>query len=164
MALETIPGSVQTLENLLIIGTPDASDPLSVAALVAGTAKSLTYSFTPDGWDFPISQSTIEDKRLTAAQVGSLPGSTVYGPISVTFVHGSASDVAKTFLAPGTVVNLTIRDSLPNSTAPTAAQKADTVKVRCGVQVPVRSGDIQTTKQMLFVVAGSYVAAGTLVT
>ena len=164
MAAETIPGSVQTLENLLIIGTPDADNPLSVADLTDSTAKSLTYSFTPDGFNFPHTQAEIEDPRLTAGQVGSLPGRAKDGPIEVTYVHGSGSDVAKTFLAPGTTVNLTIRDSLPNSTAPATGQKADTVKVKCGKQRRVYSGDIQTIQQTLYVVAGSYVPEGTLVT
>lgn len=163
MALETIPGSVPTLENLLIIGTPTADNPLSVAALTAGTAKSLTYSLTPDGWNFPISSATIEDARLTAAQVGQAEGRTTYGPIEVTYVHGSGSDVAKAFLTPGTTVNLTIRDSISNATAPTVAQKADTVKVKCGKFRKVYSGDLQTIQQTLYVVAGSYAEGGTLV-
>ena len=163
MALETIPGSVQTLENLLIIGTPTAANPLSVAALVGGTAKSLTYSLTPDGWDFPITESEIEDARLTAASVGSVMGRTKYGPINVTYVHGSGSDVAKAFLTPGTTVNLTIRDSISNATVPTIAQKADTVKVTCGKFRKVYSGDLQVIQQTLYVVAGSYVEGGTLV-
>lgn len=163
MALETIPGSVQTLENLLIIGTPTADNPLSVADLTDTTAKSLTYSFTPDGWSFPITQAEIEDARLTAGQVGSVPGRAKYGPIEVTYVHGSGSDVAKAFLTPGTTVNLTIRDSVSNATAPTAAQKADTVKVVCGKFRKVYSGDLQTIQQTLYVVTGSYAEGGTLV-
>lgn len=163
MALEPIPGSVQTLENLLIIGTPDADNPLSVADLTDTTAKSITYSVTPDGWSFPISEATIEDARLTAAQVGSLPGRTTYGPIEITYVHGTGSDVAKTFLTPGTTVNLTIRDSISNATAPTIGQKADTVKVVCGKFRKVYSGDLQTIQQTLYVKTGSYVEGGTLV-
>ena len=163
MALETIPGSVQTLENLLIIGTPDADNPLSVADLIDSTAKSLTYSFTPDGWNFPIAQTEIEDPRLTAGQVGSKAGRTKYGPIEVTYVHGSGSDVAKAFLTPGTKVNLTIRDSISNATAPTVAQKADTVKVTCGKFRKVYSGDLQTIQQTLYVESGTYVEGGTLV-
>ena len=156
MALETIPGSVQTLENLLITGTPAADNPLSVADLTAGTAKALTYSMTPDGFQFPTAQTEIADPRLTAAQEGSLPGREKVGPIEVTYVYGTGADVAKAFLTPGTTVNLTIRDSISNATVPTIGQDADVVQVRCGRQRKVRSGDLQTIQQTLFVVTGSY--------
>lgn len=165
MAQETVPGSVEYDDNLRITATPSASNPLSVAALTGATAKDLTYSFTPDGFDFPKSETEIEDPRLTLAESGSRPGRMKTGPITVKYVYGTGSDVARTMLTKGATVNLTIRDSIANATAWTTGQKVDKVQVVCGRQRkdPPTADGLQTITQTLYVVSGSYAEDQTLV-
>lgn len=167
MTQEATPGSVAYDDNLRITLTPSASDPLSAAILNGGTAKDLTYSFTPDGWNFPKAETEIPDPRLTLLDSGSVPGRTKFGPIEVKYVFGSGADVAKAALVQGTIVNITLRDSLPNATAWTAAQTAsEVVKVRCGRQRrdSATADGLQTISQTLYVVSGSYQADETIVT
>lgn len=163
MTTEVTPGSLQTLDNLRIAVVPAGSNALSVAILNGGTTKLLTYSLQPDGWDFPMPESEIEDKRLTNGRIGSKPGATKFGPIQLKYVFGAGDDVAKPLLVAGYAGSLLIRDSLPNATTFIAAQKADTCTFVAGKQRKIYSGDLQVIAQTLYVDAGSYLADQTLV-
>lgn len=165
MTAETVPGSIRSTDRLRIAFVPEGSNPLSVAILNGGTVKDLTYSFTPDGWQFPITETEAEDKRLALGQVGSRPGTSKVGPITVKYVHGDAADVAVTVLVPAVKGTLVYRDTLPNSTAWTAAQKVDTIVIEAGIQRkdgPTENG-VQTKQQTLYVPPGGYLTDQTLV-
>ena len=58
MPLDSVAQSSQSDGRWKIAFIPKASNPLSVAALKGVTAKNLTYSFTPDG--FQLSRSLIQ--------------------------------------------------------------------------------------------------------
>lgn len=165
MAQEAVPGSVETMDNLRIAIVPDGSNALSVAVLVAGTTKDLTYSLTPDGWAFPRTETEIPDPRLTLKTEGSRPGREKLGPIVLKYVYGDAADVAKAALVRGTKFTLVYRDAIANATAWTIGQKVDTIKIVCGAQrklPPAADGTFQI-EQTIYVVAGGLVEGATLV-
>lgn len=162
MAQETTPGSVATLDNLRICFVPTGSNALSAAILNGGTAKLLTYSLQPDGWDFPIAETEIPDERLTLSNGGSKPGKSKFGPITLKYVYGSGSDVARLALTQGVTGSIVIRDSLANATDFAAAQKVDKLTVVAGKQRKEYSGDLQFITQFLYVDAGSYLPDQTL--
>ena len=165
MTAETVPGSVQSTDNLRITFVPAGSNALSVAILNGGTAKDITYSLTPDGWNFPITEAEAEDKRLSLGQNGSLPGTSKLGPITLKYVHGDAADVAKAALTLGIAGTIVYRDSTPNATVYTVGQKVDTITIKAGRQrkdSPTENGQ-QTMQQALYVPAGGYVAGAVLV-
>ncbi len=134
MALETAPASQASTGNWLITYIPSGNG-LSVAALVAGTAKSLTYSFTPDGFNRNITQASVEDARLTMTQKLSSPG-TITETIEVKYVESQTAGSANLVLVAGTTGSLTVRRGVGNATVPTIGQKADVITFVAGVQRP----------------------------
>ena len=150
MAAEAVPLSVNSDDNLRITFTASGDDPRSAAALAAG--DDLTYSLI--SFDLGETQATVNDPRLTLAQNLKRPGKKDFTCV-VKYVFGDAGDVAADTLAEGTVGHLTLRYSIPNSTAWTAAQIADVVYFKAGAQrkdAPVENG-VQTITQELFVTA-----------
>ena len=148
MAKETVPLSVNSDDNLRITFTDLAANPLSVAALSAG--DDLTYSLKT--FNLTETQDTIADPRLALSQNLSRPGRKTF-KCEVQYVFGDTGDVAATVLAEGVEGHLTPRYSIPNSTAWTAAQVADTLTFRAGSQrkdPPVENG-VQTITQELFI-------------
>ncbi|TAJ46359.1 MAG: hypothetical protein EPO52_17655 [Herbiconiux sp.] len=165
MTTETVPGAVQTTDNLRITFVPDGSNALSVAILNGGTSKLITYSLTPDGWAFPITETEVNDPRLTLGVQGSVPGTAKYGPIAVKYVYGSAADVAKAALTPGVKGKLVYRDILPNATDYAIGQKVDVISIIAGRQRkdPAAADGLFTTSQTIYVVAGGFTPDQTLV-
>lgn len=144
MAAEAIPESVNSDGNLRITGVAAAANAKSVAALDAGF--DLTYSLKT--FNRTIAEATVDDPRLTLVQQLSRPGKTTE-TIEVQGVFGDAGDVAYTECAPGTVLNIAVRYSVPNETAWTAAQVADILHIKCGARrkdAPVENG-VQTYTQ-----------------
>jgi len=150
MTAEAIPLSVNSDDNLRVTRTDFADNPLSVAILEAG--EDLTYSLVTLG--IAETQATITDKRVSLKQNLERPGKTTVA-IEVQYVFGDDDDVAGSVLTEGSTGHLTLRYSLANSTAWTAAQIADTVAFTAGAQrkdAPVENG-LQTITQTLFVSA-----------
>jgi hypothetical protein len=132
MALETTPPSQQSDGYLRITFVPTASNNLSVAILAAGTAKDLTYSLTPDGFNRQYTENQVDDPRLTNVQILNRPG-TFTEKIDLRYVVTdlSATDVAYTAIGGSGVGQvtglLTVRYGIPNATAWTIGQKVDSI-------------------------------------
>lgn len=166
MTKETVPGSVETTDNLRIAFVPAGTgNPLSVAVLAASTTKDITYSLTPDGWAFPQNETEIPDERLALGDGGSRPGRSKKGPITTKYVYGTVGDVAKVALAAGTEGTIVYRDVVGNEVAWTAAQKVDTIEIVCGRQRKdaVAADGLFTTSQTHYVKAGGHKDEQTLV-
>lgn len=148
MAAEDVPLSVNSDGNLRITRTDAGTNPLSVAILAAG--DDLTYSLVT--LDLGETQETVNDPRLSLAQRLKRPGIKDF-TLVVTYVFGDAGDVAAAVLTEGSTGNLTLRYSIANSVAWTAAQVVDTLAFKAGSQrknPPVENG-VQTITQELFV-------------
>lgn len=144
MAAEAVPISVNSDDNLRITAVAEADDAKSAADLAAG--DDLTYSLKT--FTRTIAEATVDDPRLTLLQNLSRPGKTTE-TIEVQGIFGDAGDVAYDVCAPGTILNIAVRYSVPNSTAWTAAQVADILHVKMGARrkdAPAENG-IQTYTQ-----------------
>lgn len=161
MALETVPASTQSDGKWRITQVAKAVNALSVAALVAG--KPLTYSFTADGFNWAISQATVDDKRLTLTQDLSRPGKTTE-TLEVKYVASSDAGSAAVILAAGTEGQLNVRRGVDNATAATIGQTADVITYVAGAQrpdAPTENG-LDTISQTLYITAPT-VRGGVLV-
>lgn len=148
MAAETVPISVNSDDNLRIGYSALAANPKSVAALTVD----LTYSLKT--LNLTETQADIPDPRLSLSQQLSRPGRKTFA-CEVQYIFGDTGDVAAATLLEGTEGHLTLRYSVPNSTAWTAAQVADVITFKAGAQrkdPPVENG-VQTITQTLYVTA-----------
>lgn len=144
MSAEDVPQSVNSDGNLRITAVAAADDAKSVADLAAGF--DLTYSLKT--FNRTTSEAVVNDPRLTMKQVLQRAGKTTES-IEVQGVFGDAGDVAYVQCAPGTILNIAVRYSVPNETAWTAAQVADILHIQCGARrkdAPVENG-VQTYTQ-----------------
>lgn len=144
MSAETVPLSVNSDGNLRITATAQADSAASVAKLAAG--NDLTYSLKT--FNRTTAEATVNDPRLAMKQVLSQPGKSTE-TIEVQGVFGDVNDVAYTLCAPGTILNVAVRYSVPNETAWTIAQVADILHIKCGARrkdAPVENG-VQTYTQ-----------------
>lgn len=147
MAAEAIPQSVNSDDNLRITAVAEADDASSAADLNAG--DDLTYSLK--SFNRTTTEAVVEDGRLTLKQVLRQPGKTTES-IEVQGVFGDDGDVAYAVCAPGTILNVAVRYSVPNATSWTAAQVVDILHVKCGARrkdAPVENG-VQTYTQMWY--------------
>jgi hypothetical protein len=148
MALEDIPESVNSDDNLRITVTELTDNPLSAAILAAGI--DLTYSLKT--WNLAETQDTVEDKRLSLSQNLKRPGRKNV-TLEVQYVFGHVDDVAAATLVEGFEGHATVRYSVDNATDWAAAQVADVVRFKAGAQrkdAPVENG-VQTITQELYV-------------
>lgn len=156
MALETAVASQGSTGNWIVNYVPSASNAKSVAILAGGTSKSLTYSFTPDGFNRTIVEASVPDPRLTMSQTFSRPGTTTE-TIEVKYVESTDAASAKAILTAGSTGQLTIRRGLPNSTAWATGQTVDVITYVAGVQrpdAPVANG-LDTFSQTLHITAAT---------
>lgn len=154
MALEPVPTSSESDGRWRITYTPSGANGLSVAILNGGTAKPLTYSFTPDGFNWTTTQATITDGRLTLQQDLSRPGKTTEA-LEVKYVDSTSTDSAAVLLVAGTEGQLTVRRGIGNDVTHTAGQKADVITFIAGAQrpdAPTENG-IDTISQTLYITA-----------
>lgn len=162
MALETAVASQGSTGNWLINYVPTGSSAKSAAILGGGTSKSLTYSFTPDGFNRAITQETVTDPRLTMEQTLSRPGTTTE-TIEVKYVESADAASAKAILTAGSTGQLVIRRGVPNSTAWAAGQTVDIITYIAGVQrpdAPVANG-LDTFSQTLYITAATQLGVTT---
>jgi hypothetical protein len=134
MTQEAVPLSVNNDDFLRVFFVPSGTNPLSVAALAASTAKGLTYSLTPDGWNPTTNEADVEDPRLSLLQDLSRPGKVTKG-LSIQYVYGDTNDVARTVCTPYLTGYLVYRDSIPNATEWATGQKVDVWPIKFGKQV-----------------------------
>jgi hypothetical protein len=148
MALEPVPVSSQS-DGRWRIGFVELADtPTSIADILVD----LTYSFTPDGFDYQITQAVVADGRLTLTQNLEQPGKKSE-TLNVKYVTSTTADSASLTLIEGTEGFLVVRRGVPNATAWTAAQKADIITFKAGAQrpdAPVENG-VDTTSQTLYI-------------
>jgi hypothetical protein len=150
MALETVPSSTQSDGKWRIWNVASGVNALSVAIINAGS--SLTYSFTPDGFNYTINQETVNDPRLTLVQNLSRPGKKTE-TLEVKYVRSTTAGSADVILTEGTEGQLVIRRGVDNATVATVAQKADVITYIAGAKrpdAPTENG-IDTISQTLFI-------------
>jgi hypothetical protein len=131
MALEATPASVATDGNLRITFVADGSNPLSVAALVAGT--DITYSLIPGGFNHAITENSVDDPRLTLKQTFNSPGTSTE-TLALQYVWSTDADSAYIALPENTKGFLVVRSAVPNATAYATGQKADVLTILTGKQ------------------------------
>jgi hypothetical protein len=158
MTASPTPPSVPITGNLriwFVPGTPGTPFAGTAAALLAGTAKDITYSLTPTGWRPTITENSISDGRMSQKQVLNGQGN-FSEAVEVQYVYGSAAlDVANVALLEGTYGFIVVRDSVLNATDPAAAQLVDVYTVQAGKQRkdPPADNALQTKTQSLYVKA-----------
>jgi len=154
MALETVPASTQSDGKWRITYVPAASNALSVAILNGATAKPLTYSFTPDGFNYQITQATVTDPRLTLVQDLSRPGK-ITETLEVKYVRSADANSADAILTEGVTGLLNVRRGIDNATTATVGQKADVITFVAGAKradAPTENG-VDTISQTLYITA-----------
>jgi len=135
MALDPIPASYQSDGNWTITYVPTGANAKSVAILNGGTAKDVTYSFTPDGFNYGITEATVTDGRLTLVQILSRPGK-VTETLELKYVDTDDAASAAVLLTPSLTGQFAVRRKVANGTAYATTQKADIITFVLGVQRP----------------------------
>lgn len=154
MALDPVAQSSQSDGRWKIAFTPKSADATSVAALKGATAKNLTYSFTPDGFNLTRDQATVNDPRLTLIQNLSRPGK-VTETLELKYVASSDADSADAVLTNGLEGQFTIRRGVDNATDWATAQVADVITFQLGVKrpdAPTENG-VDTISQTAYITA-----------
>ena len=154
MPLETTPVSSQSDGRWRITYVPIASNALSVAILNGATAKPVTYGLTADGFNYSLTQATVEDKRLTLVQDLSRPGK-VSETLEIKFVASVTADSAAVLFVAGLEGKLNVRRGYDNATDAAVAQKADVITFIAGAQrpdAPTENG-LDTISQTLYITA-----------
>lgn len=142
MPLDAIAASTQSDGRWKIALVPKGSNPLSVAILKGSTAKNLTYSFTPDGFNYRGTTSMVEDKRLTLIQDLSRTGKVKY-ELDLKYVSSDDADSAAALLTAGLEGFFVIRRAKDNATDWTVGDKVDVIPFQLAVQIddaPVENG------------------------
>lgn len=152
MATQPVPASSQSDGRWRIAYTDSSADPLSAVDLDAG--EQLTYSFTPDGFNWTTTQATVTDGRLTLDQDLSRPGKKTE-TLEVRYVDSVDVTSAAVILAEGTEGFLTVRRGVSEDTVWTAAQNVDVITFIAGAQrpdAPTENG-VDTISQTLYITA-----------
>lgn len=133
MALDAVPTSSQSDGRWKIAFVAIGDDPHSAADIIA--ADDVTYSFTADGFDWQITETLTEDKRLTLDQNLSAPGRSTE-VLNLRYVDSTASGSAAVEFTNGTEGYFVVRRGIPNATEWASTQKVDIITVRLGKQRP----------------------------
>lgn len=151
MALDPIPASFQSDGNYTITYVPTGSNAKSAAILNGGTAKDVTYSLTADGFNYGVTQATVEDKRLTLTQDLSRPGKKTE-TLTLKYVDSDDADSAAVLFTEGLTGQFAVRRKVANGTAYAAAQKADILTWVLGAQLPDAPSEngVDTISQQVF--------------
>lgn len=148
MPAELTPGSVQSDGNLKVWFVPEGT---AVTVTSLGAAEALTYSFTPSGFNRAITEETINDERLTLAQVLQKAGRSTE-TVEVQYVFGAGDDVAYPLLKEKVRGQLVVRYATPNETDAAAGQLVDIIHIECGKQrrdAPSANGVFTVTQNLL---------------
>lgn len=134
MPLDAIPASSQSDGRWKIAYVP-SGNPLSVAIVKGASSKNLTYSFTPDGFNWSITQAEVADPRLTLMQDLSRPGKKKE-TLELKYVDSAATDSAAAVLPEGTSGFFVVRRGTDNATDWAVGQKVDVITFTLGAQRP----------------------------
>lgn len=151
MPLDAIPASSQSDGRWKIAYVP-SGNPLSVAIIKGATSKNLTYSFTPDGFNWAITQAEVADPRLTLVQDLTRPGKKKE-TLELKYVDSAATDAAAMVLPEGTSGFFVIRRGTDNATDWTVGQKVDVITFTAGAQrpdAPTENG-VDTISQTVYI-------------
>lgn len=151
MPLDSVAQSSQSDGRWKVAYVP-SGNPLSVAIVKGATSKNLTYSFTPDGFNWSITQSEVEDKRLTLVQDLTRPGKKKE-TLETKYVASADADSAAVVLAEGTVGFFVVRRGIDNATDWAVGQKVDVITFTAGAQrpdAPVENG-VDTISQTQYI-------------
>lgn len=156
MALESVPASSQSDGRWRITNVPTGSNAKSVAILNGGTAKPITYGIVAGGWEYSVTQATVDDKRLTMIQDLTRPGK-VTEALNIKVVE--SADVASTdrILAALSVSQVesqfVVRRAVANGDTHAVGQIADILTGVIGVRrpdAPVENG-VDTAQYTLYI-------------
>jgi len=135
----TVPGSVGTDGNLLILATPLSALPnypeVTLPELESDAAKDVTYSLTTTGFNNGITEESVTDERLTLAAVLAQPGR-VTETLELQYVYGTLADVADKLFKRGEDYVISVRRAIAHNEALAAAQLFDHLVVKAGVKRP----------------------------
>ena len=151
MPLDSVAQSSQSDGRWKVAYVP-SGNPLSVAIVKGATSKNLTYSFTPDGFNWSITQSEVLDKRLTLVQDLTRPGKKKE-TLETKYVASADADSAAVVLAEGTSGFFVVRRGIDNATDWAIGQKVDVITFTAGAQrpdAPVENG-VDTISQTHFI-------------
>lgn len=149
--IDAVPASSQSDGKWKIAYVP-SGNPLSVAIVKGVTSKNLTYSFTPDGFNWAITQAEVTDPRLTLVQDLTRPGKKKE-TLETKYVASAATDSAAVVLAEGTSGYFVVRRGTDNATDWTVGDKVDVITFTAGAQrpdAPVENG-VDTISQTQFI-------------
>jgi hypothetical protein len=133
MALDTVPTSSQSDGRWKIAFVAIGDDPLSAADVIA--ADDVTYSFTADGFDWQITETLTEDKRLTLDQNLSAPGRSTE-TLNLRYVDSTTAGSPAVEFTNGLEGYFVVRRGIANATEWAASQIVDVITVRLGKQRP----------------------------
>lgn len=153
MTAGIVPASSQSDGRWKVVYVPSASDPTS-AADIASDGVDITYSLTSDGFNYSLTQATVEDKRLTLDQDLSRPGRK-QETLEIKYVASTNADSADVLLTEGLSGFLDVRRSKANTSDIAAADVVDVITFTAGAKrpdAPVENG-VDTVSQTLFITA-----------
>lgn len=149
--IDAVPASSQSDGKWKIAYVP-SGNPLSVAIVKGATSKNLTYSFTPDGFNWATTQAEVADPRLTLTQDLTRPGKKKE-TLETKYVDSVAVDSAAAVLTEGTSGFFVIRRGVDNATEWAAGDKVDVITFTAGAQrpdAPVENG-VDTISQTQYI-------------
>ena len=151
MPLDNIPASSQSDGRWKIAYVP-SGNALSVAIIKGATSKNLTYSFTPDGFNWSTAQSEVADPRLTLDQDLTRPGKKKE-TLETKYVDSADADSAASVLTEGVSGFFVVRRGTSNATDWTVGDKVDVITFTAGAQrpdAPVENG-VDTISQTQYI-------------
>ncbi len=153
-ATDPVPQSSQSSGRRRLTLVPTSADARSVAVLKGATAKPITYSLTPDGYQRGITQGTVNDPRFSLPQVLQRPGN-VTETLEVKYVESTAPGSADVLLQPGSEWQINERRGMANSEDYATDQVVDIITIVAGVkrpEAPTEDG-VDLISQTLYITA-----------
>lgn len=135
MPKDVVPQSSQSDGRWKIAFVPAAGNPLSAAIVKGVTSKNLTYSFTPDGFNWSTTQAEVADPRLTLDQDLTRPGKKKE-TLETKYVDSANADAAATVLVEGVAGYFVVRRGTDNATDWAAGDTVDVITFTAGAQRP----------------------------
>lgn len=157
--LDAVPQSSQSDGRWKIAFVPAGTsgstvNPLSLAKITGTGSVNMTYSFTPDGFNYAVAQATVEDKRLTLSQDLSRPGKTTE-TLENKYVDSTDVKSAAQILKRDTAGFFVIRRGVDNAKDWASGDVVDVISFIAGYQrpdAPTENG-LDTITQSQFITA-----------
>lgn len=113
----------------------DVAAPKAAAEIGGANAYRVTYSFTPDGWNFTGTQEKVADDRLTLDQAQEALGKSTTS-LTLKYVDSTDTGSAAKVLVEGSKGYFVERRGVSNSTLAASGQKVRVIPVTLGKQIP----------------------------